>query len=446
MVKQRQPGRILMLVPHDPQSDPRVQWVAGLCSEVAWTEIVGAIPEYEGADRDLPVREYDGRCYTVRIKLREAASWVAKQLARVARSAAFQWPVRRWRARQQDASGAVERRTMPRRFAERVRQLQASVLHCAGAWASFNLIVSALYRYGRAVSVIPRVVICHDVFALAAGVKIKKLLGCPLIYDAHEFWPEANVVVAEWEKKVMTVIERRLVKNADVVVTVNPHLASHLAGFYGLSTVVSAPNAAPLEQRVPPPRKAGATPVKFLFQGGAAGQRGIEELLDAWREIGPEQAVLYLRCPENGYFRSVKDRYRDVIEQKQVVLLDAVKERDLVREAVFADVGVIPYLAVHLNHVLCCPNKLSQYMQAGLAILSNELRFVAETIARYRCGMTYRADEPGSLVAAVRSLVNDPQRLETMQRNAYVAAQQEYNWERQSGAYAAAIRELYGRP
>jgi glycosyltransferase involved in cell wall biosynthesis len=43
-------------------------------------------------------------------------------------------------------------------------------------------------------------------------------------------------------------------------------------------------------------------------------------------------------------------------------------------------VGVIPYPAVDLNHHFCSPNKLFEFIQAGLPIVANDLPFLRDVI------------------------------------------------------------------
>lgn len=457
------PQRILMLVPHEPERDPRVRWVTQLCAEIGPTEVVGAtypLPKSTASER--PSREYDGATYLERINMHEYSSKAARLLSRVTWSLTFKGATRRYIERENLSARSVsttkgdellpgDRVSHLRRllFCNQVRKAFEWIDHKIGAlqygltaWSSYNIIIGSLYRRGRAVCIIPRLILCHDIFALAAGVKIKKLYGCPIIYDAHEFWPEADTVAPRWARRFTAFIEQKLIRQADVVVTVNPHLARHLEHFYRIAKVVSAPNAEPRRNHVPSTDRVGSLPIRFLLQGGAARQRGFEELLHAWSDLNSDEVVLYLRCPENDYFASLRRHFREVIGEKKVVILQPVREENLVQAASFADVGLIPYMGPNLNHVLCCPNKLSQYMQAGLAILSNRLLFVSEVIQRYQCGLIYDARKPETFIEAVRFLIQDPEALQAMKRNSSTAAQTAFNWECQSVEYRAVIRDL----
>ncbi|HEU4683064.1 MAG TPA: glycosyltransferase, partial [Nitrospira sp.] len=312
--------------------------------------------------------------------------------------------------------------------------------------ASFALIVSALYRRGRALSIAPAVIVCHDIFALAAGVRLKRVFGCALLYDSHELWPEADLIAQQWEKRLTARIEGRLVRDADVVVTVSPPLARHLERIYHIPHVISAPNAEPLAPPSIGRRVASSSkPLKCLLQGRVSPRRGIEELFEAWTEIEPDEAVLYVRCPQNAFLFELCAAFRKMIEDQRIVVLPAVPEHQLVEAAAFADIGLIPYWNSSLIHRYCCPNKLSQYMQAGLALLCNDLEYVSMVVKQYDCGLTYNAAVPESLPQAVSWLAGHLGDLDRMKRNALRASCSEFHWDAQSAEYRSALESLYWR-
>ena len=42
--------------------------------------------------------------------------------------------------------------------------------------------------------------------------------------------------------------------------------------------------------------------------------------------------------------------------------------------------AIIPYEPDHVNNRFSCPNKLSQYLAAGLPVITNQLDFVREIV------------------------------------------------------------------
>jgi len=422
--------RILMLVPHDPREDPRIAWVTQICRSVARTEVVSAV----WSDTGRAV-EYDGVVSVERANIWEVSSTRARAAATFFGGASILGAAGRYRSR--------EGKRPARRGLAQLDHHIGAVARSASAATYGNLIVSALRRQARAVSVPPRVIICHDIYALLAASALKRQFGCPIIYDSHELWPQADLMAADWEEGLMTRLERRAIRHADAVITVSPPLGEHLESLYGLEHVVIVPNAEPFDPAiVPSPDRSPEEPVRFLLQGRVAAGRGIDVLLAAWADLEREDAVLELRCPEDPYLSFLRETFAAPIRAGRVVMRQPVSEPELVRAAATADVGIIPYVGPSLNHIYACPNKLSQYMHAGLAILANDLAFVGDVVRRYECGVLYDADRPETLHAAVQSLVEDRDRLRVMKQNAYLAASGEFNWEVQSRPYRLLLESL----
>jgi glycosyltransferase involved in cell wall biosynthesis len=425
------PPRILALAARQPDLDPRFRWVNWLCSKLARTDFFAAVwPPVEG-----PEREYDGRLYLERVDVKLHATTGTKALGAALGGLLTLGPVVR-DVERVNRLATTENGTPPVNRLGVTGRLLAS-------YGQQRVVISALLERSLAVSIPPAVVVCHDLPTLPVGIALRRAFGSRVVFDCHDLWSDINPVADGWERMLISRFERRLVPRADRVVTVSPPLARHLEREYGLREVVVSPNAEPFHGVAKPASERPASlPVRFLFQGGAVPGRGLDVLLDTWRRLDDERAVLYLQCPESAYYADLRSRFHDLIERGRVVIVPPVESVALVAAAASADVGVIPYLGDSINHQFACPNKLSQYMQAGLAILGQKLDFVAEVIGRYECGIVYDATSAESLSAAVTQLVSDLPRLDELKQNAFKTAQSEFNWDVQSKAYAQLLKEL----
>ena len=239
-------------------------------------------------------------------------------------------------------------------------------------------------------------------------------------------------------------VEQRFIHSADVVVTVTPQLAELLERTYGVRGVLSVPNATPRTGTPPTRDLRDRSVVRFLLQGVAAPGRGIDDLLRSWRFVR-SGALLEVRCPASPYVDALQAQFADLIDRGRVIFREPVRQSALVEAATRSDVGVIPYPANNLNHKYACPNKLSEYMAAGLAVVSNDLSFVTDILRRYDAGLTYDAAEPRSLSVVVDMLTRAPDLLARLRANALHAARTEFNWQHVSEPYSHAIKELYAR-
>lgn len=544
----RSTKRILMLVPHPLEIDPRVDWVEDLCRELAWTEIIA----FTHAPGLKPARRYDGRvfaeelapkcerlpCFARRSVVQRARAIARRVIkgpaitpiapaatdyaraqgalnTRAHATAALNGSIRamheagdgapllrhRMKAavppqiRQAIPAGVkssmrtvywgsrsallrqyrflqstpARLRSLPwrmRAFAWRVRiRLHSVVRHVATAptrssqaslfrplsvllkWRAYRSIARTLHRRCRSISIPPDVIVCHDIIALMTAIRLKRQFGCPVIYDAHEYWPEADLLAPKWESWLVAKIEGRYIRHADKVVTVTPQLARQLERKYEIRDVLCVPNAEPWtapRRDFPEVRREG--PVRFLIQGRVVPGRAVGRFLDAWQTIAPQNAVLILRSPDSPYLQQLIERFAEAIERGLIVLAPPVTEQELVSEAAKADVGVITYSGPSLNHIYCCPNKLSQYMQAGLAIFHHQdAQYVGDVVNASGGGLSF---DPDDIEAFRRSIerMTDREFLNTSRQNAFIYARDEFNWHAQLQPYRRAIEDLLSQP
>lgn len=424
--------RLLMLVPHEPDLDPRIGWVLDLCREVGRTEVIAAT-----WNSKKPAVEYDGVVSVERIDYTQYASRAARAIARVAAQLGSAGPAARFAGRQ----GARPPADAPAK--ELADHHLGALLRLVAAWGFYGLLISALYRRGRAVSVQPTAIVSHDIYALMPAALLRRRFGARLLHDSHEFFPESDLLAPSWQKRLIRLVERGFIRRADRVVTVSAPLARALEHAYGIRDVVAVPNAEPRCDAARTELRTPNAPVRFLLQGQASPGRGFEGLFALWEELNDDRAVLQVRCPDGDYPRQLRERFASLFASDRAEWLEAVPEKDLVVVAAEADVGVIPYVGPSLNHLYACPNKLSQYMAAGLAVLAcSDLRYVTAVLDEFGAGLTYDPADVTSLRRAVDILAGNPARLQELRSNARAAALGSYNWETQSAPYRAALESL----
>ena len=118
------------------------------------------------------------------------------------------------------------------------------------------------------------------------------------------------------------------------------------------------------------------------------------------------RAKLLLRGPDNPYKNQMIELARSKgLLDRSVFFPKAVSEADLVKAARDADVGIIPYEPTIINHRFCSPNKLSQYMAAGLPIICNELDFVKSVVLGYSIGSSVDFNDQAALVRTINEYV-----------------------------------------
>jgi len=278
-------------------------------------------------------------------------------------------------------------------------------------------------------------VIAADLPALLSALLLKAVFGTKVLYDAHEYWAENDSRAESFEILFWREMEKRLTQHADLCQVVSPGLAEILSKETGC-VFSSIPNCTPIAQNfsrlsvhLDAREKKENEKVRFLFQGLLTQDRGLEELLHAWKSA-PSNAQLFLRGPDSDFKSSLSSLVLELgFSNDEVVFLPPVSESELVGEAMSFDVGIIPYPPSNTNNINCCPNKLSQYMAAGLAILANDTNYVREIITKAKCGVVTDFARPSLLAKKISWLTFNESERKDMAVKASLFFNESFNWQ-----------------
>lgn len=281
------------------------------------------------------------------------------------------------------------------------------------------------------------VVQANNADTLAFGAGLASRVGAKLVYDAHELWVEyvtdrghspGERLAAVPTRLYWTAIERRLIPRADLVTTVNEFIAREMAQRYRCAQPDVVLNV--------PPTPAGGVEelpvdlpgVRFIYQGVFSQGRGLPELLDAIAEV-PEASVCLMG---DGVLRAdVERRAAEPDLAGRAAVLAPVTPERVVPLARSAHVGVVPFQPTTLNNYYASPNKLFEYLHAGLPVLGTELPFLSAVLEETGAGITVPTGGSAPMVEGIRRLALDDA-LRARLAAAAAAAASRYSWESES--------------
>lgn len=292
----------------------------------------------------------------------------------------------------------------------------------------------------------PDIIHAHDLPQLRAGVDSAKALKVPLIYDAHELYPEICTLTPEQQKRLGRA-EKKLIKECDAVITVNPHLAGEFARRYNIAAPDVILNAIdPFVDLHDQPRNLfreelgiPATKQILLFQGWMSPDRGLQDLVRALAKVREEVHLVFM-----GYGDLVTDLTKIAGEVKvldRVHFKNAVPQAELLYWTASADAGIIPYQPVDLNHWFCSPNKLFEFVQSRLPIIANDLPYLRDVITTDGIGLVADMKSLDALSAAINEMFDPAQGGSARFKPALTAAQYKYSWQAQE----TQLFEIYDR-
>ena len=247
-----------------------------------------------------------------------------------------------------------------------------------------------------------------------------------LVYDAHEVYSAFESAPGRIYNGIATALESALAQRAADVITVTPAMAAELERRLRLQRPLRVVmNCPPLDPAEPDAaRTHGRLRVAYLAAVGHA--RPLDDLLKA-AAAAPE-VELWLHV----LGANAADLQRQVGEHGlagRAHVLQPVEPDQIVPTLRAYDVGVVIDRPLALNNEVTLPNKLFEYLMAGLAVVAPDFGALRDFVEGERVGLTFESDRPASLAAALTTLARDRRLLEELRRRARRAAVERYNAE-----------------
>lgn len=272
----------------------------------------------------------------------------------------------------------------------------------------------------------PQAIHCHDLDTLSPGVKYGRKNRIPVIYDAHESYPD---MVAHLFPSFIVGLIRRLesglIKRTEAVITVGAVLGQHFRELNARKVVIvgNYKKMAPSAPVKPEP----APPLKLTYVGGLNRDRLLGPMIEAIAGDkryhfsiigdGPERTRLQdlaqqnTQNPSNIRFAGFlpQDEARQIIEQSHLVYY-AID-------------------AAYPNNRFSAPNSLFLALAAGRPLIVTPIGEVARIVTEENCGTVLDDLQPETIIKALAAYL-DGTLWEDQASNSYHAAQLKYNWDR----------------
>jgi glycosyltransferase involved in cell wall biosynthesis len=268
---------------------------------------------------------------------------------------------------------------------------------------------------------------CHSLPVLPLGVLLKWRTGSKLVYDTHELETETNGVRG-LRRLLSKAVERLLLPAVDATIVVGNSIADWYAHTYGMerpAVVLNCPRltTVPRSARLRNALGLGPADRVFLYQGALAPGRGLEVLLAAFERVGDAAFLVVL-----GY-GPLAEKIADVARRRRNVRYHpAVPPADLLEYTSGADFGVSIIEDTCLSYRLCLPNKLFEYLMAGVPVIVSNLPELTAVVQD--CGIGQVAEE--QTVEAVERAIRAALTLDASVLRANIdRARSRYSWEAQ---------------
>lgn len=272
----------------------------------------------------------------------------------------------------------------------------------------------------------PDLVHLHDPELLPVGVKLAKK-GIRVVYDAHEDAPRQNLTKRYIPRHIRPAIssliefyENHAVKKFYGVVTATPYIEQRFSK-QTLRTVNVSNYPIPME--LAPFESAASRKNGVCFIGTISRMRGLLQVVQALHLVPDARLTLCGNYGDAG-FKRVLSAEPGWAQVDYLGHVDRVTVRRIMAES---SAGIVTFLPIP-NHINAQPNKLFEYMSAELPVIASNFPYWRKMIDETGCGLCVNPDSPEQIAAAIRSLLDSPDKARTMGRAGRNAVLERYNW------------------
>lgn len=254
-------------------------------------------------------------------------------------------------------------------------------------------------------------IIAIDLPTLKQGVALKKIMPkAQLVYYSLEIYTEtinqfyplkakfpknlAFSLIVNWQKKYGAFWEKKLLKTVDFFITINQSLANYFKKLYNhnvpTAVVMNCPeldenNNYQTNVNYKEQFSWDKSDIIFIYQGLLNPGRALKQMVSAFALVDP-----HIKLVIAGYGvleNELKQIVTQLNIQNQVKFLGGIAYGKLPAYTLAADIGLVYGEAINLSKSMGSPNKLFEYMHAGIPVLlwdTYESRLVVE---KYNVGV-----------------------------------------------------------
>jgi glycosyltransferase involved in cell wall biosynthesis len=292
-----------------------------------------------------------------------------------------------------------------------------------------RILLTSYKTYKKSLSLNGEIYHFHDPELLPYGLLLK-LVGKKVIFDSHEdieYDIKQKIYLNKYVRivfaRVYKIIEILFAKNFNALVGATPHITERLSIYH--KNVVNLNNYPILKETIG--EGSLSNDRVLVYTGVIASFRGVKEVIKALEYI--PNVKLYIAG--NFAEENVKQEVMLYEGWKKVEYLGQIGRQEILELYQKACIGIVTFHPLP-NHIDSQPNKLFEYLGAGLAVVGSNFPLWQEIIEKNKCGICVDPLDEISIAQGINSLLDNMGKTKDYGKNGYNLIQNKYNWEVES--------------
>lgn len=300
---------------------------------------------------------------------------------------------------------------------------------CFYAEYNFRLFLLLLFRKTD-------VLLANDLDALTANYLASKIKRIELVYDSHEYFTEVPELIGRPRvKRIWEWLEKKMLPNLTHCYTVCDSIAKVYNKKYGTSFQVV--RNIPISKITTEVAEKENQQKIILYQGAVNIGRGLEQAIKAMHFIENTQLVI---AGDGDIKEQLEELVRTEKLDNKVRFTGRLSIEELAKLTPTADLGLSIEEDLGLNYRFALPNKLFDYIRAGVPVLASNLPEMKAIVEKYKIGAISNSHDAKKLAESINDALNNSDKRKTWKAN-LVRASKELTWENEEkvlkGVFAA---------
>ena len=269
------------------------------------------------------------------------------------------------------------------------------------------------------------IIVANDLDTLLASYFVSKLRSKKLVYDSHEYFTEVpELVNRKFPRKVWKYLEKKILPKIKYAYTVSESIAKTYFKLYGIEMQIVR-NVPYLNTKSQKNEIKNSELKTILYQGSLNVGRGLEHMIDAMAFIKNAKLII---IGDGDITNQLKKRIRSKNLENKIELKGRIPFEELMNETYKADLGIALEENLGLNYYYALPNKLFDYIQAGVPVLVSPFPEMQKIVKKYDIGTVYDHKSPQALADKINEIFDLKNRYLKWKKNTAKAAK-ELCWE-----------------
>lgn len=287
----------------------------------------------------------------------------------------------------------------------------------------------------------------HDPELMLTGVALRLFTRKPVIYDIHEHYPYF-IMDKDYLPKILRVpirmtyelMEKMLLPCLSGVIYTNSLIGKRYKKYKSCLIANYPP-----KELFPEPQFELKDHHLFLYLGYATDVRGVKEIIEAISIVvktNQDAKLIFVGPFQSVQFeKEMKQFVTELHLKENVEFVGKVAYEKVNEHLQKSTVGLLPYLPV-LNHTVSLPNKLSEYMATGNAIIATNFPQYAEMVNDGESGLLVDPTKPTEIAEAMLKCLENPDRTREMGERGRKSFEDKYNWQCEEEKLLAFYKEI----